>query len=399
MRITFATGIYPPDIGGPATYVSHLARDFFNKAYQVSVVTYAGGAEGTESESNFPIQRVSRSRPLPFRYLSFAAAVRRASRAPDVIYAQDPLSSGLPALVAARTLRRPFAVKIVGDLAWEIGSEQGRVKDDILTFQEKSYGPVIDGARRAQKFVARSAEHIIVPSEFLKSLVVGWGVRDDRIDVVYNSLPDDEIGTTREAARQELSFGPFGRDTVLVSSGRLVPWKRFDHLIRLMPAIRSVVSSARLLIIGTGPCEKKLKELVSELKLDEAVTLVGRVDADRMKLHLMASDILVLASSYEGFSHLLLESMRAGLPVVATDVGGNRELIQNGSNGILVPIQKRDRLTSVLIELCKSPASRARLAAAGRKRSKDFSWDNMINATIAALGRAQVSGHDRSATT
>ena len=375
MSITFATGIYPPDIGGPATYVSHLARDLFNKAWQVSVVTYAGGAEGgeggegTESESSFPIQRVSRSAPLPVRYLSFAAAVRR-----------------------------PFVVKIVGDLAWEIGSEQGRVKDDILTFQEKNYGPVIDGARRAQRFVARSAERIIVPSEFLKSLVVGWGVRDDRIDVVYNSLPDDEIGTTRETARQELSFGPFDRDTVLVSAGRLVPWKRFDHLIRLMPAIRSVVSSARLLIIGTGPCEKELKELVSGLKLDEAVTLVGRLDADRMKLHLMASDILVLASSYEGFSHLLLESMRAGLPVVATDVGGNRELIQNGSNGILVPIENPDRLISVLIELCKSPASRARLAAAGIKRSKEFTWDNMVNATVAALGRAPVSAHERSAT-
>ena len=394
MRITFATGIYPPDIGGPATYVSHLARDLFNKGWQVSVVTYG---EGTESEPPFPVERVSRSAILPSRYVSFAGAVRRASRATDVIYAQDPLSSGLPALIAARTLRRPFAVKIVGDLAWEIGLEQGRVKDNIQTFQEKKYGPVIGGARRAQRFVARSADRVVVPSEFLKSLVLGWGVRNDRIAVVHNSLPDVQIVITREAARQALSFGPSSRDTVIVSAGRLVPWKRFDLLIRLMPGIRSAVSSARLLIIGTGPCEKELRELVAGLKLDKAVTLVGRLDADRMRLHLMASDILVLASSYEGFSHLLLESMRAGLPVVATDVGGNHELIQNGSSGILVPIDKPDRLAAALVELCKNPTSRARLARAGRERSTYFTWEKMVDATVAALRRAPAADHDHSA--
>ncbi len=228
-------------------------------------------------------------------------------------------------------------------------------------------------------------------------LVLGWGVRNDRIAVVHNSLPDVQIVITREAARQALSFGPSSRDTVIVSAGRLVPWKRFDLLIRLMPGIRSAVSSARLLIIGTGPCEKELRELVAGLKLDKAVTLVGRLDADRMRLHLMASDILVLASSYEGFSHLLLESMRAGLPVVATDAGGNHELIQNGSSGILVPIDKPDRLAAALVELCKNPTSRARLARAGRERSTYFTWEKMVDATVAALRRAPAADHDHSA--
>ena len=386
MRITFATGIYPPDIGGPATYVSHLAKDLFDKGWQLSVVTYG---EETENEPTFPVERVSRSAALPSRYLSFATAVRRASQATDLIYAQDPLSSGLPALVAARTLRRPFAVKIVGDLAWEIGSEQGRVKDDIQSFQNRKYGSVINGARRVEHFVARSAKRVIVPSGYLKDLVTGWGVPAERIDIVHNSLPDiGDIGNTgpaREAARRELSFG---EDTVLIAAGRLVPWKRFDQLIRLIPEIRSRVPSVKLLIIGSGPDGRMLKDLVSELNLTDVVSFPGPLDARGMRLRLAASDALVLASTYEGFSHLLLEAMRSELPIVATDAGGNHEVIENGRSGILVPLGQSRRLTEALVEVCSNPTLRATLMTGGAARAKEFAWERMVDGTVAALQRA-----------
>lgn len=383
MRITFATGIYPPDIGGPATYVSHLATELHARGWGVNVVTYG---EATAASSPFPVRRVGRSASLPLRYLSFLKEVRRASRPEELIYAQDPLSSGFPGLLAARSRECAMVVKIVGDLAWEIGCELGLVADGIEDFQRGKYGPVIALARRVERSVAKNADRVLVPSQYLKSLVVGWGVPAERIDVVHNSLPETETAPpSRDEARRRLSFG---EETVLLSAGRLVPWKGFDRLIRLMPALLTASSSTRLVIVGSGPCEKRLKELASELNLGPAVTFAGPLDANAMQLHLRASDALVLASSYEGFSHLLFEALRAGVPVVATDVGGNRELIEDGKSGILVPFHESERLTEALIELGRNPALREDLARGGLERARQLTWKSMVERTVDILQRA-----------
>jgi glycosyltransferase involved in cell wall biosynthesis len=383
MRIVFATGIYPPDIGGPATYVRRLAGELHRRGEDVEVVTYG---EAAKTDSPYFVRRVSRQVSLPLRYLSFFVAVRRASRAADLVYLQDPLSSGLPGLLAARSLGRPAIVKIVGDLAWEIASGQGLIADSIEDFQTRRYGLVIEAARRSQRFVARNAERVLVPCHYLKTLVSGWGVTPARIDVVYNSLPKTAgPAPPREEARRQLSLRS---ETVLISAGRMVPWKGFDTLIRLMPDLLAQHPSLRLLIVGAGPCENELKCLARELNLGDAVTFTGQLDTESMALHLRASDLMVLLSSYEGFSHLLLEAMSAGLPVLASDVGGNHELIENGETGILAPVSDPDRIKESLMKLCGDAGLRARLARAGQARISKLSWEQMFEETSAVFQRA-----------
>jgi glycosyltransferase involved in cell wall biosynthesis len=124
------------------------------------------------------------------------------------------------------------------------------------------------------------------------------------------------------------------------------------------------------------------------LGLNEKVTFTGPLDSEAMALHLAASDLLVLLSGYEGFSHLLLEAMKTRLPVVASDVGGNRELIENGKSGILVPADEPRRIKESLLEVIGKEELRARLGRAGEERAGSFKWERMVDATLDVFQRA-----------
>src|SRR3989338_1426308 len=137
MRILIATGIFPPDIGGPATYSSLLLEELPKRDVAVSVVTY--GPAG-----------VSRNIPKGLRhFLYFLVCVFKPA---DIIFAQDPVSAGFPALLAARLTGRKFVVRVAGDYAWEQGVERFGVKDGIDNFQKKNYDSRTEFLRRVERF-------------------------------------------------------------------------------------------------------------------------------------------------------------------------------------------------------------------------------------------------------
>ena len=231
-------------------------------------------------------------------------------------------------------------LKVVGDLAWEISRADGIVDDDVDDFQTKRYGTLVESMRKAQRFVARRAGAVITPSHYLKNLVIGWGVPSERVHVIENGArPKPETRLTREDARARLELDG---DPILISAGRLVPWKGYEHIIDSMPAILRDHPRARLLIVGSGPCETALRERVQKLELDDAVQLLGARAPTELAMHLRASDVFVLVSTYEGFSHLLLEAMQSELPVVASRCGGNPELVGDADSGLLVSPDPRE---------------------------------------------------------
>jgi glycosyltransferase involved in cell wall biosynthesis len=382
LNVLFATGIYPPDVGGPATYVSHLARELHRRGVMVEVLTY-GEAREEDRASPYPVTRVRQSPRVAHRYLSFFRAARIAARRADVLFAQDPLSVGLPTLLASKALRRPLVVKVVGDLAWEIAVDLGRTNDSFTEFQRRRQSVPVELFRRSEHFVARSARSVIAPSQYLREIVQGWGVPEERIAVVHNSLPEAPLETTGRDARR--SLGVDG-DPLLLAAGRLVPWKRFDLPIRFLSDVKKKCPGARLLLVGSGPLREELESLARELSVRDAVHFVGPLDHPSMMLHLVASDLLLLPSTYEGFSHLLLEAMRAGTPVLATDAGGNAEVV--GDAGRLVPAASPEAFGTALVEIAADPGLRAAMAEHGRARAERFSWKNLVEETMKILERA-----------
>ena len=117
MKLLIATGIYPPEIGGPAGYVKGVATEFASQGHEVAVITY--GDEKTEIGENYKVTVVHRTSYIVQRYWKYFWKTYKLARQADVVYAQGPVSEGLPSAVASLLARKPFVLKIVGDYAWE----------------------------------------------------------------------------------------------------------------------------------------------------------------------------------------------------------------------------------------------------------------------------------------
>jgi glycosyltransferase involved in cell wall biosynthesis len=286
--------------------------------------------------------------------------------------------------VGARLGGRPLLLKVVGDLAWEIADDLGWVPDGVDAFQGRRYGPRVEALRWAQRGVARAARRTLVPSAYVRTLVAGWGVDLQRLDVVRNGVPPP-AAPLPAADEVRRGLGLAG-DFVVSSVGRLIPLKRFDLLIRAVAHLRPQMPDLRLVLVGSGPCETRLRALAADLGVADRVRFTGRLAHADVLRHLRASHVFTLVSTHEGFSHVLLEAMQAGVPVVATDVGGNREVVEDGRAGRLLSTADVPALAQAIRDLRDDPGQCARLAEAGQQRARE-SWPAMLDGTLRAFER------------
>jgi len=157
---------------------------------------------------------------------------------------------------------------------------------------------------------------------------------------------------------------------VLGAVGGLRAQKAYEVLIQASAPLAAEFPGLRVLIVGRGPEEPRLRRLIVELGLEETVSLLGRWDAARIPDFLLALDIAVNCSDYEGTPASIVEFMAAGLPVVATDVGGTAEVVQHGVNGLLVGRRDVTGLAGAIAELLRDPEKRRRMGDLGHERQQ-----------------------------
>jgi glycosyltransferase involved in cell wall biosynthesis len=378
MKLFIASGIFHPEAGGPATYLHELLPQFVQRGWEIRALTYSDQLH-SDLKYPYPVTRILR-RALPLRMLDYARAARPLLAWADVVYLH---TLGLPLYGSSRA---PRIVKLVGDLAWERSVRKGWIAptEDIDVFQTKPYGWRVNADRERRANEARGLDAVIVPSEYLKRMVVGWGVDPVKVQVIYNALPPytDEMDMTQAEARERLDLPDV--PTVL-TVGRLLPWKGVDHLIAALRHVPNV----RLIVAGGGAILDTLRAQAADLR--ERVVFLGNVPREQMPLYMKAADYVALYSGYEGLSHTLLESLRAGTPVIASDKGGNPEVVQHGVNGLLVPYVDVDVLAGAL-EQAFLPGVRAALAANHQVGMERFEFGRMVEATAAALELARKQG-------
>ena len=304
----------------------------------------------------------------------------------DVIFAQDPVSVGFPAFLAARLLGKKYVVKIVGDYAWEQYSQKSKVKNQkfvtLEEFQEKRFDFMTEMRRWAERFVSCHADTVIVPSNYLKTIVLGWGVHPQKINVIYNSFDLPVTVSHKDDIRRRLGLN----GTILVSAGRLVPWKGFEALIDVVAELKDKIPDLRLYIMGDGPEHDTLELRIKNYKLNNTVFLLGRLSQKSLFDYIQSADVFVLNTGYEGFSHQLLEVAALGTPIVTTNVGGNRELIENQHTGLLVSYNDTQEIKKAIELLITNQELRDRLIKNGKEKVKLFSHEHMLRSLIKALG-------------
>lgn len=370
MRIFIASGIFHPDSGGPATYLYRLLPELLARGHDIRVLTYGNAPVDSYP---YPVTRIPFT-AAPLRLARYAVGYARRAAWADLVYIN---TLGLPRFGARR---RPRVMKVVGDYAWErcVNRDFIPATEDIDTFQSRRYDPRVEFFKGARAREVQGVDHVIVPSEYLRRMVIGWGADPARVQVIYNALDSDTYAepVSRVEARRRLGWSRDGR--YVLTAARLTAWKGVDMLIDALPH----VSDVRLIVAGDGPVLAALQEQARAS--GAAIDFVGKVRHEQMALYLRAADYLALYSGYEGLSHTILEALYAGTPVIASARGGNPETIIDSVNGLLVKHPDRDALIAALRRAFEGD-TQARLAAGTGHGLAKFEWSALVKQTVDVL--------------
>jgi glycosyltransferase involved in cell wall biosynthesis len=224
--------------------------------------------------------------------------------------------------------------------------------------------------------LARRTDRIVVNSSGVRDFYVRHGLPDDKFTVIPNGVDvRAAMAADKRACLAELGLPAGAR--LIGAVGRLWPQKRVKDLIWAADMLKFIRDDVHLLVIGEGPQRERLERYRRQMRIEDRVHFLGhRPDVPRL---LPNFDVLWLASEYEGMPNVIMEAMAAQVPVVATDISGNRDLVVPGETGYLVPVGDRGALVRATHKILDDAALAHRLGSAGRQRMLDhFSVAAMV---------------------
>jgi glycosyltransferase involved in cell wall biosynthesis len=230
--------------------------------------------------------------------------------------------------------------------------------------------------RKAQRIVCKMATSVLTNAEAVRGWLVAQGISERKIRVIHNGIvPADAPLFSDPSVREE--FGIPADAPLIGAVCRLNPVKGVDYLIEAAALILKRHSNSRFMIVGDGDYKRYLAARAERLGIGQSITFAGfRTDALRL---VRAFDVSVLPSLSEGLSNTLMESMSAGLPVVATRVGGASELVVDGVSGLLVEPRDAEGLADRICGLLENRDTARRLGDAARRRIvEEFSIERSV---------------------
>jgi glycosyltransferase involved in cell wall biosynthesis len=348
--------------GGAEGQVALLAHGLIERGHDVSVATGEGPIEVIPPELTGRIARLP-DRPRYLRWRSLRRFLREFE--PDVLHSQLSVAN------------------VFGTFAGAAERVPCRVMTLLSTDPSKSV-QIKTGERLAARFTHR----VMVNSAGVREVALRrLGVPEDKVVLIYNGVDTDRFTPERKglygaAVRKELDIpdGAF----VVGNVANFNPIKDHRTLLEAAAGIRDGAAENEkpyLLLAGSGPEERAIREKADELGLLPRVRFAGSVaDVER---YYAAMDVFALTSLAEGFSNAILEAMASGLPCVVTDVGGNAEAVDDGVNGYVAVPGDAGAVRDKLSVLLNDAGSRAEMGAAGRRIAiEKFGVDRMVDETV-----------------
>lgn len=390
MRIAiFAKSTLAHGMGGMETHLDNLCRELVARGHTVHVITTRHPGDVTvEEKPGLRVQYLTEA--PPGRYSR--AWWRVSLKAFHELLGQGPVDLVLSQSVAAASIARirsrpPVYPFIHGLVLSHLASEwsQRARWGDTLRFLGMKVPELFYYAFVHERPFLQRVEAVLAISD---QLVPQLEHRCRRVFVCYNGVdvrrfaPDEE---RREQVRKRLGIA--GDEIVVLLAGVMMRQKGVDRGIEAVGALAGRFPRLRLVLVGSGPEEDRLRALAATSPLGSRIDFVGGVPHQEMPGYFNAADLFVHPSQRaEGLPTVIVEAMASGLPVVATDAGGTKTVVLDGRTGILVPKRNTARLTAAIEALVTDRHLAARLAAEGLRLARErFAWSRIVDRLLAQL--------------
>jgi glycosyltransferase involved in cell wall biosynthesis len=350
---------YPPVIGGSEIEAQRVCSALIGRGHHVTVVCAGGDPMPPFHDwidpQGVPVRMYAGRWKGRLKNVVFAVRVammliweRRNYQFVYFLMQGLHLAAGLP---VARLLNKPILMKIAGS---------GVVPE---LYRSRT-------GRQELRWLGRWAKRILILNEDMRREAIDHGISSDQLVWMPNPVDTREFSpaTRDEQSKLRAIFGIPQTALVVVYSGRLAPEKALPSLLQAFALVVKRVPDALLLLVGDGPVRVALVEQAKQLGINEKnLHFTGRVDPGRVCLWLKIATVFALVSPSEGFPCALEEAMSTGLPSVVSDIPANRQLIRNGSYGILIPVGDTDRIAESILRLLDDAALRQRMGQAARE--------------------------------
>ena len=353
MRVLVTVGIFPPDIGGPATFVPKIAKYFQDELnYEIEILTLSDN-KNSNINDDFSVKRIDRNLPIIYRWLKTIFTIYKLGKNKDLIFVNG---LGTEATIANIFLKKKIIRKIVGDPVWERAYSKAKISESFDEFQVKNYGFSISLQKKVRSFSIKKSDIVVTPSQHLKNFILNLGFKN-KIEIINNGVFIPEENTNI-----------FTNDQINITIvSRLVSHKNIEKIIKAISDLNSPLIN--LNIIGDGPELNQLQKISLESNNKDNIIFHGKLNRDEINHIFLNSDIYIQASNYEGLPHSLLEAMSYGIPVLCTPVGECKEILGNEDRGYILdlPVSKnniKSKISEIIGE--KNIANRK------GERGKDF---------------------------
>ena len=321
MDILITVGIFPPDIGGPASFVPKIAKYLINKGHNVKIICLSD-KEHLTFKDDINVIRINRNSPIIFRWLKTIVKIYSNSKKSDLIFVNG---LGTETTIANLFIRKKVIRKIVGDPVWERVYNKNLIDESFDDFQENNHGLSISLQKMIRNWSINKSNLIITPSQHLKNFIDKIGF-DKNIFVINNGV---NIEKHNKVVLENNIIH-------LLVVSRLVSQKNIDSIIKAVKVMEN--ENIILNIVGDGSEINNLKLLVKKYELDKKINFIGKIENTKLNEYLKDADIFIQASNYEGLPHSILEAMNFEIPILSTDVGGCSVLLNKGERGYIIPM-------------------------------------------------------------
>lgn len=304
LKVLIASGVYPPDIGGPATYAEKLSQELKKLNCEVKIITY-----GLRTDKQVDVIFIDKTKNIFLRYFCFFWQAAKLAAGTDIVYALDLISAGLPAVMAAKFRSKKIVFRTGGDFLWEKAWRNGWTEVSLSRYYEGKKTVREKFLIYFCRWLLKKIDLIIFSTRLQADIYEKYyGVAPLKTKILINALPAIK-------AVPDQSF----KDSIIFA-GRLIKLKNLERLIKTFAEIKS--PHINLLLFGRGPEEEKLRQLIIDLKVGDKIELKGAIEHEKLMAVIAGCRFFILPSLTEISPNLALECVSLAKPLILTRENG-----------------------------------------------------------------------------